>query len=152
MPSAARRASSAIDQFGSTVEHMTNTLPRFMAAAQPPAPNSTLSVCAALTTTDTMTLHCAASSAGDAQATPPSAAKACAASPRTSKHGPGCHGGAASAPCHCPWPPGRLHLRLMSFVGFLHLKISLAAPCLPPYFIWFHTNFESTQHPGLPDI
>ncbi len=51
MPFSARRFSSAIDQPGSTVEHITKTLPAFMAAAAPPSPNKTASVCAALTTT-----------------------------------------------------------------------------------------------------
>ena len=49
------RASSNTLQFGSTVEHITNTLPGFMLAAQPgvtPSPNSTAPVWAALTTTD----------------------------------------------------------------------------------------------------
>ena len=40
-----------------------------------PSPNSTLSVCAALTTTDTTTSHAAPSEAKVSCATPPSAAK-----------------------------------------------------------------------------
>src|SRR6218665_1364227 len=55
MPAWPNRSSSAADQCGSTVEHMTKVLPGFMAAAAPPAPNSTDSVCAALTTTLTTT-------------------------------------------------------------------------------------------------
>ena len=51
---------SATDQFGSTVEHITKTLPGRIAAAAPCSPNSTASVCAALTTTLTMTSQCAA--------------------------------------------------------------------------------------------
>jgi hypothetical protein len=66
------------------VEHITNTLPGFMWAAQPSWPNSTASVCAAFTTTDTTTSQAAPSSARLAQATPPSLAKASAASRRTS--------------------------------------------------------------------
>jgi hypothetical protein len=70
-------ASSATDQRGSTVEHITKTLPGCSAAATAPLPKSTSSVCAALTTTETTTPQCAATSAGLAQAVPPSAAKAC---------------------------------------------------------------------------
>ena len=70
MPASARRSSSAIDQFGSTVEHITNTLPGFIAAAAPSSPNSTASVCAALTTTQTTTSqarrHLRRRGAGDA--------------------------------------------------------------------------------------
>lgn len=87
MPCAARRASSATDQFGSTVEHITNRLPGFIDAAQPgvvPSPNNTDSVCAALTTTETTMSHCAPSAASVSQATPPSRAKAWATSSRTS--------------------------------------------------------------------
>src|SRR6218665_3733962 len=47
MPAWPNRSSSAADQCGSTVEHMTKVLPGFMAAAAPPAPNSPDSVCAA---------------------------------------------------------------------------------------------------------
>jgi len=83
-PSSARRFSWAMDQFASTVEHITNTLPGFMAAAQPSGPYNTDSVCAALTTTDTTTSQAAASSASEAQATPPPSAKACATPGRTS--------------------------------------------------------------------
>ncbi len=73
-PSPARRASCATDQFGSTVEHITNTAPGRSAAAMPPSPYSTASVCCALTTTlITMSQACAIS-ASEAQATPPSAA------------------------------------------------------------------------------
>ena len=60
------------------MEHITNTLPGFIAPAQPvpsPSPNSTASVCAALTTTDTTTSQAAPSSASEAQATPPSVGK-----------------------------------------------------------------------------
>src|SRR6218665_2193496 len=64
MPAWPNRSSSAADQCGSTVEHMTKVLPGFMAAAAPPAPNSTDSVCAALTTTLTTTAQAAATSAG----------------------------------------------------------------------------------------
>src|ERR1700735_3443221 len=76
IPFSARRFSSAIDQPGSTVEHITKTLPGFMAAAAPPSPNRTASVCAAFTTTLTTTSQTAATAAGLLQATPPSAAKA----------------------------------------------------------------------------
>ena len=70
-PAPSRRASSAIDQFGSTVEHITKTLPGRIAAARAVAsPNSTASVCAALTTTETTHLAGAAElgrgGAGDA--------------------------------------------------------------------------------------
>jgi hypothetical protein len=79
----------ATDQFGSTVEHITKTLPGVIAPAQPvpsPAgPNSTASVCAALTTTEMTTSQAAPSAGSESQATPPSLAKACAASVRTSK-------------------------------------------------------------------
>jgi hypothetical protein len=75
---ASRRASKATDQLGSTVEHITNTLPGFMLAAQPgvvPSPNNTASVCAALTTTDTTTSHAAPSEARESCAVPPSLVK-----------------------------------------------------------------------------
>ena len=81
------------------MEHITKTLPGFIAAAQPPSPNSTLSVCAALTTTLTMTSQCCASSAGVAQATPPSAAKASATPGRASTTWT-CVAGAAQRPRH----------------------------------------------------
>src|SRR6218665_821690 len=55
MPAWPNRSSSAADQCGSTVEHMTKVLPGFMAAAAPPAPNSPDSVCAPSTTTLTTT-------------------------------------------------------------------------------------------------
>src|SRR6185369_6348164 len=84
MPRSARRDSSAADQAGSTVEHITKTLPGRIAAAQPPSPNRTVSVWAALITTLTITSHRDASSAGEAHATPPSAAKASATPGRTS--------------------------------------------------------------------
>ena len=88
----ARRFSKATDTLGSTVEHITNTLPARIAAATPSlpppsppgGPNSTLSVWAALTTTETTTSHCAPSSASEAQALPPSRTKASATSLRTS--------------------------------------------------------------------
>ncbi len=78
MPRSASLASSAIDQAGSTVEHITNTLPGDIAAATPCLPNSTACVCSALTTTETSTSQPAAVSAGVAQARQPSAAKSCA--------------------------------------------------------------------------
>lgn len=84
MPNAARRASSPLDQAGSTVEHITNTLPGRMAAAMPPSPNSTLSVCCAFTTTLTTTSQATAMSASVAQATPPSSANAAATPGRIS--------------------------------------------------------------------
>src|SRR6185369_17017026 len=71
MPRSARRDSSAADHAGSSVEHMTKTLPGRIAAAQPPSPNRTVSVWAALITTLTITSHSDASSAGQAHATPP---------------------------------------------------------------------------------
>jgi hypothetical protein len=70
---------------GSTVEHITKTLSGFIAAAQPPSPKSTASVCAAFTTTDTTTTQFAATSAGVRQAVPPSRAKASATPGRTSQ-------------------------------------------------------------------
>jgi hypothetical protein len=63
---------------------MTKTLLGRIAAAQPPSPNRTSSVCEALTTTLTITSHFAASSAALAQAMPPSAAKASATPGRRS--------------------------------------------------------------------
>src|SRR5574337_1057153 len=84
MPSFSRRASSATDQFGSTVEHITNRLPGRMWAATPSSPNSTASVCAALTTTETTTSQRAPSSASVSQALPPSWAKSCTTSRRRS--------------------------------------------------------------------
>ena len=105
MPSCASRDSSAADQAGSTVEHITKTLPGFIASAQPPSPNSTLSVCAALITTLTMTSQCCASSAGEAQATPPSLAKESATPGRASTAWTGSRRGAATAPCRRPSRP-----------------------------------------------
>src|SRR6185369_1575486 len=84
MPRCARRDSSAADHAGSTVEHITKTLPGSIAPAQPPSPNRTVSVWAALITTLTITSHRDASSAGEAHATPPSAAKVSATPGRTS--------------------------------------------------------------------
>ena len=88
-PSFSKRASSATDQLGSTVEHMTNTLPGRIAAAHPVpsplGPNNTASVCAALTTTLTTTSHAAPSSATLLHAWPPSLANLSATSWRTSK-------------------------------------------------------------------
>jgi len=45
MPLWARRASRAMDQLGSTVEHMMKVLPARMAAAAPCSPNSTITDC-----------------------------------------------------------------------------------------------------------
>jgi hypothetical protein len=59
----------------------------FMLAAQPgvlPLPNNTLSVCAALTTTETITSQAAPSEPSESCATPPSLAKAAATSRRRS--------------------------------------------------------------------
>ena len=87
-PALRAAARSRSTTLGSTVEHITNTLPGLhRRGARRASPNSTCSVCAALTTTRTTTSQRAASSAGVAQAMPPSAAKACAtASGRTSQH------------------------------------------------------------------
>ncbi len=73
-----------MDTLGSTVEHITNTLPGRIASATPPLPNSTSSVCAALTTTDTTTSQARASAAALALAVPPSRANVSATPGRTS--------------------------------------------------------------------
>lgn len=73
-----------MDQLGSTVEHITKTAPARNAAAMPPSPYNTVSVCWALTTTLITMSQAAAMSASVAQATPPCAAKAAAASGRMS--------------------------------------------------------------------
>ena len=67
----ARRDSSAMDQLGSTVEHITNTAPARKCGAMPPSPYSTDSVCWALTTTLMTMSQAAPMSASVAQATPP---------------------------------------------------------------------------------
>ena len=58
------RAPSATANSGATVALAITTPPGFIAATAPCSPNSTVSVCAALTTSVTTTSHCAPSSAG----------------------------------------------------------------------------------------
>src|SRR5450830_305752 len=84
-PCAARRCPSAIAKSGATVALEITTLPGLRLAAAPFSPNSTVSVCAALTTKVTSTSTAAPSSAGLAQATPPSAANLSSTSLRTSQ-------------------------------------------------------------------
>ena len=70
---------------GSTVAEHTMTEPGFMEEASPFAPNSTSSVCAALTTSTTTTRQCGPRSAGRSTTWPPSFAKALRTSARVSQ-------------------------------------------------------------------
>ena len=74
-PAASMRWPSSIAKSGATVALAITTPPGFMPATAPCAPNSTASVCTALTTSVMTTSHCAPRSAGFAQGMPPSAAK-----------------------------------------------------------------------------
>ena len=85
MPIAASRAASDSANSGATVALAITTDPARIAPAAPPSPSSTPSVCCAFTTSVSTTSQAAPSSAGVAQATPPSAAKAANTSRRTSQ-------------------------------------------------------------------
>ena len=79
MPCAASRGASAATYAGSTVDETSTMRSAEPAVATPSAPNSTVSICAASTTSSTMTSQARASSAGDAVgAAPWRTASACA--------------------------------------------------------------------------
>ncbi|MNS75281.1 hypothetical protein D3C72_1087890 [compost metagenome] len=84
-PMAARRAPRASANSGATVAQAITTLPGARLAAAPCSPNSTASVCCALTTTISIACTCAASAAGDCAAWAPWPASACTVSARTSQ-------------------------------------------------------------------
>ncbi len=84
-PNAASRADRLRAYSGATVVQHSTTVPRASRPAQPCAPNSTSSVCAAFTTNTTTASRSAGNSSGRATALPPSAANAARAASRGSQ-------------------------------------------------------------------
>ena len=84
-PRSASCSAQAGGRVGSTVAEAITTAPRRSVAARPLAPNSTVSVCAALTTSTSTASACAPSSANESVALPPAAVKRSRASARVSR-------------------------------------------------------------------